>query len=120
MENPTIPRYSLEIDQKNWALDLDFFFNLKLPNVHLEQMFCLFEQPLNFLQKLTIYQYYILIILFSSVCGSGVGTFLFAPLATYLLESYGWKGSNLIFAGLCFNCAVFGALMRPLELKVGM
>lgn len=52
-----------------------------------------------------------------SVCGSGVGTFLFAPLATYLLEQYGWKGSNLIFAGLCLNCAVFGALMRPLELK---
>lgn len=52
-----------------------------------------------------------------SVCGSGVGTFLFAPLATHLLEAYGWKGSNLIFAGLCLNCAVFGALMRPLELK---
>ena len=52
-----------------------------------------------------------------SVCGSGVGTFLFAPLATHLVETYGWKGSNLIFAGLCFNCAVFGALMRPLELK---
>jgi len=46
-----------------------------------------------------------------------VGTFLFAPLATHLVETYGWKGSNLIFAGLCFNCAVFGALMRPLELK---
>ena len=52
-----------------------------------------------------------------SVCGSGVGTFLFAPLATQLLEAYGWKGANLIFAGLCLNCAVFGALMRPLELK---
>ena len=51
------------------------------------------------------------------MCGSGVGTFLFAPLATYLLDNYGWKGSNLIFAGLCLNCAVFGALMRPLELK---
>jgi MFS family permease len=52
-----------------------------------------------------------------SVCGSGVGTFLFAPLATKLLDAYGWKGANLIFAGLCLNCAVFGALMRPLELK---
>ena len=51
-----------------------------------------------------------------SVCGSGVGTFLFAPLATKLLKEYGWKGANLIFAGLCLNCAVFGALMRPLEL----
>ena len=31
-----------------------------------------------------------------SVCGSGVGTFLFAPLATYLLEQYGWQGANLV------------------------
>ena len=53
-----------------------------------------------------------------SVCGSGVGTFLFAPLATWLIDVYGWRGANLIFAGLCLNCAVFGALMRPLELTV--
>ena len=41
-----------------------------------------------------------------SVCGSGVGTFIFAPFATYLLEQYGWKGANLIFAALCLQCAV--------------
>ena len=51
-----------------------------------------------------------------AVCGSGVGTFLFAPLATLLLDTFGWKGANLIYAGLCLNCAVFGALMRPLVL----
>ena len=51
-----------------------------------------------------------------SVCGSGVGTFVLAPLATWLLDEYGWQGANLIFAGMCLNCAVFGALMRPLEL----
>ncbi|XP_045468018.1 monocarboxylate transporter 3 isoform X2 [Harmonia axyridis] len=50
-----------------------------------------------------------------AVCGSGVGTFAFAPLATMLLESYGWKGANLILAGLILNCVIFGALMRPLE-----
>lgn len=50
-----------------------------------------------------------------AVCGSGVGTFAFAPLATFLLESYGWKGANLILAGLILNCVLFGALMRPLE-----
>lgn len=50
-----------------------------------------------------------------AVCGSGFGTFAFAPLATFLLEEYGWKGANLILAGLILNCAVFGALMRPLE-----
>ncbi|XP_076665805.1 monocarboxylate transporter 9 isoform X2 [Andrena cerasifolii] len=50
-----------------------------------------------------------------AVCGSGFGTFAFAPLATMLLEEYSWKGANLILAGLILNCAVFGALMRPLE-----
>ena len=53
-----------------------------------------------------------------SVCGSGVGTFVFAPLGTYLLEQYGWKGANIIFAALCLQCAVFGALMRPLSVDV--
>ncbi|CAH1953803.1 unnamed protein product [Acanthoscelides obtectus] len=50
-----------------------------------------------------------------AVCGSGVGTFAFAPLATFLLEQYDWKGANLILAGLILNCVIFGALMRPLE-----
>ncbi|XP_015179822.1 PREDICTED: monocarboxylate transporter 3-like isoform X2 [Polistes dominula] len=50
-----------------------------------------------------------------AVCGSGFGTFAFAPLATLLLETYSWKGANLILAGLILNCAVFGAMMRPLE-----
>lgn len=50
-----------------------------------------------------------------AVCGSGVGTFAFAPLATILLENYGWRGANLILAGLILNCVIFGALMRPLE-----
>lgn len=49
-----------------------------------------------------------------AVCGSGVGTFAFAPLATALLEHFDWRGANLILAGLILNCAVFGAMMRPL------
>lgn len=49
-----------------------------------------------------------------AVCGSGVGTFAFAPLATYLLDTFDWKNSLLILAGLILNCAVFGAMMRPL------
>lgn len=53
-----------------------------------------------------------------SVCGSGVGTFIFAPFATYLLDKYGWRGANIIFAALCLQCAVFGALMRPLTMSV--
>ena len=31
-----------------------------------------------------------------AVCGSGVGTFVFAPLTSFLLEQYGWKGTLLI------------------------
>lgn len=50
-----------------------------------------------------------------AVCGSGFGTFAFAPLATYLLQQYGWKNSLLIFAGMILNCAIFGAMMRPLK-----
>lgn len=49
-----------------------------------------------------------------AVCGSGVGTFAFAPLATYLLEIFDWKNALLVLAGLILNCAIFGAMMRPL------
>ncbi|KAL7294649.1 hypothetical protein TKK_0011952 [Trichogramma kaykai] len=50
-----------------------------------------------------------------AVCGSGFGTFLFAPLANILLDEYKWKGANLILAGFILNCVIFGALMRPLQ-----
>lgn len=50
-----------------------------------------------------------------SVCGSGIGTFIFAPVTQYLLAEYGWRGTTLILAGLFFNLAVCGCLMRDLE-----
>jgi MFS family permease len=50
-----------------------------------------------------------------SVCGSGIGTFLFAPLTTFLVTEYGWRGTTLILAGLFLNMAVCGALMRDLK-----
>ncbi|XP_065568498.1 monocarboxylate transporter 5-like isoform X2 [Artemia franciscana] len=50
-----------------------------------------------------------------AVCGSGIGTFLMAPLTTYLINEYGWRGALLIQAGIILNCAVFGAFFRPLE-----
>lgn len=49
-----------------------------------------------------------------AVCGSGFGTFAFAPLANMLLENFDWKNSTLILAGLILNCAIFGAMMKPL------
>ncbi|KAI4480781.1 hypothetical protein M0804_009878 [Polistes exclamans] len=50
-----------------------------------------------------------------SVCGSGIGTFIFAPLTQYLLVEYGWRGTMLIIAGLFLNLAVCGFLMRDPE-----
>lgn len=41
-----------------------------------------------------------------AVCGSGFGTFAFAPLATMLLENFTWQTSNLILAGMILSCAV--------------
>lgn len=50
-----------------------------------------------------------------AVCGSGVGTMVFPPMVNQLIETFGWRGANLIIAGLILNCCWMGALMRPLE-----
>ena len=50
-----------------------------------------------------------------AVCGSGFGTFIFAPIITKLLEVYGWRGAMLIISGIVLECIIFGALFRPLE-----
>ncbi|CAF4823244.1 unnamed protein product [Pieris macdunnoughi] len=49
-----------------------------------------------------------------SVCGSGIGTFIFAPLTYILLDEYGWQGTTLILAGFFLNIAVCGLLFRDL------
>lgn len=49
-----------------------------------------------------------------SVCGSGIGTFIFAPLTYCLLDEYGWRGTVLILAGFFLNMAVCGLLFRDL------
>lgn len=50
-----------------------------------------------------------------AVCGSGFGTFIFAPIITYLLREFGWRGSILIISGIVLECIIFGSLFRPLE-----
>lgn len=50
-----------------------------------------------------------------SICGSGFGTFLFAPLSEILLREFAWQGTHLIFAGFTLNCLVFSLLLLPLE-----
>ncbi|GJQ77077.1 hypothetical protein Trydic_g23648 [Trypoxylus dichotomus] len=49
------------------------------------------------------------------VCGSGIGTFLFAPLNSYLIAKYSWQNTLLIQAIPVLSCAIFGALFRPLK-----
>eukprot|EP00092_Neocalanus_flemingeri_P015389 GFUD01016653.1.p1 GENE.GFUD01016653.1~~GFUD01016653.1.p1 ORF type:complete len:482 (+),score=112.50 GFUD01016653.1:255-1700(+) len=49
-----------------------------------------------------------------AICGSGIGTFLFAPLTEWLLEHTNWKIALLILSGICLiNCG-FALLFKPL------
>ncbi|KAH6938794.1 hypothetical protein HPB50_012853 [Hyalomma asiaticum] len=48
-----------------------------------------------------------------TVCGSGVGTFVMAPLMQALVRFYGWKGTLIICSGLSLQGVVAGSLMRP-------
>ena len=47
------------------------------------------------------------------VCGSGAGTLLFAPIASGLISSYGWRGSNRVMAVFCLLCSLLGLIMAP-------
>ncbi|XP_077553393.1 monocarboxylate transporter 13-like [Haemaphysalis longicornis] len=49
-----------------------------------------------------------------TVCGSGVGTFVMAPLMQALIRYYGWKGALIICSGLSLQGVVAGFLMRPM------
>ncbi|CAH0750630.1 unnamed protein product [Diatraea saccharalis] len=48
-------------------------------------------------------------------CGVGFGTFVYAPLTTYLLDEFGWRGTLLLLAGTVLNVCVCGAVMRDPE-----
>jgi len=49
-----------------------------------------------------------------AICGSGIGTFIFAPLTEWLLEYSDWQMALLILSGICLlNCG-FGLLFKPL------
>lgn len=52
-----------------------------------------------------------------AVCGAGIGTFLFSAFTSHLIEEFSWRGTFLIYAGFVLNCAVCGALFRPLPLR---
>ncbi|VDM30992.1 unnamed protein product [Hydatigera taeniaeformis] len=50
-----------------------------------------------------------------SIAGSGVGSFVFAPLVNYLINVYTWRGAILILSSIFAHIVLFGCLMRPLE-----
>jgi len=47
------------------------------------------------------------------VTGSGVGTIVFAPFSTWLVDNYGWRGCNRVMAVLCATCSLCGLVMLP-------
>lgn len=49
-----------------------------------------------------------------AVCGSSTGIFVLAPIASALVDAYGWKGTNIVLAGIILNGVVVGAFYRPL------
>jgi len=46
-------------------------------------------------------------------CGSGVGTFVFAPLTASLVQRFGWRGCNQAMALLCCSLILCGLVMAP-------
>ena len=50
-----------------------------------------------------------------AVCGSGLGTFIFAPLASTLCDHYGWRGANLIIGALMLNGIACSLVYKPLK-----
>ncbi|KAI7797215.1 monocarboxylate transporter 12-B, partial [Triplophysa rosa] len=52
-----------------------------------------------------------------AMSGSGIGTFVLAPLVQLLIEQYSWRGALLILGGFVSNLCVCGALLRPIVLK---
>uniref|UniRef100_A0A8C5MYA9 Monocarboxylate transporter 12 n=1 Tax=Leptobrachium leishanense TaxID=445787 RepID=A0A8C5MYA9_9ANUR len=52
-----------------------------------------------------------------AMSGSGIGTFILAPVVQLLIEQFSWRGALLILGGFVSNLCVCGALMRPLKVK---
>ena len=50
-----------------------------------------------------------------TMAGSGVGSFVFPPLVGMLISKYDWRFAMSICACIILQCAVLGALLRPLN-----
>ncbi|XP_055548374.1 monocarboxylate transporter 5 isoform X2 [Wyeomyia smithii] len=50
-----------------------------------------------------------------AVCGSGLGTFIFAPVTEMLVANLGWQNALLVMAVIVLGTTIFGAMFRPLK-----
>lgn len=50
-----------------------------------------------------------------AMCGSGVGTFIMAPLSNYLISTFGWEETLRIQAYIILVCVVCALAFRPLD-----
>ena len=50
-----------------------------------------------------------------SMCGAGVGGFVFPPIIKALLDRYGWRGTFLMIGGIYAHGAVLGSLFAPIK-----
>lgn len=49
-----------------------------------------------------------------AMCGSGVGTIIFAPFNGYLIGQFGWRGALLAQGAIIMLCTLLGLLFKPL------
>lgn len=50
-----------------------------------------------------------------AMCGSGVGTIIFAPVNESLIKAMGWRSTLLVQAAIILLCTLLGLLFRPLQ-----
>lgn len=51
--------------------------------------------------------------------GSGIGTFVLAPVVQLLIDLYTWRGALLVLSAFVANLCVCGALLRPITVQKG-
>lgn len=52
-----------------------------------------------------------------AMSGSGIGTFVLAPVVQLLIELYSWRGALLVLSAFVANLCVCGALLRPITVQ---
>ena len=50
-----------------------------------------------------------------SMCGVGVGAFVFPPIIKALIDTYGWRGTFLMIGGIYAHGAVLGSFFAPIK-----